>query len=378
MNNIIIRAPFEATSGYRELIYGLFDAEDLFESKVHFFSTKSISDLSKHNIDSEIISRLKFDYQQPRPNIELFIHPIQINSEENNIFHKIPYSKNRLFFTMWETDQITDYWSYIMSTKCALIITPSQWNIDVFQESGITVPIKKCPLFHNNIYDYKEPEKRDKLIIGLCASVLDERKNILPFVEKFNANFQNNPNIELHLKVPKKLMMQIPKYVNQNFKVFADNYTYSEMMDWYHNIDILISTTKAEGWGLMQHEAMMCGRTVMGSHYGGLKEILNDQNSIPIQYNEEYPENIYFAYSNGRWSNPNLDDFVNKINWAYNNKDIVKQFGKKAHESVKNLTIKNTINTLNEIIQEYREYADLPSGNEKSNKRLSKGNKRTK
>lgn len=349
--SIIIRAPFEATSGYRQLIYGLFDGEQMFNREIHFFATKPISELSKYGIDSDIVNRLKNDYQKDRPEIEIFIHPIQMNKEEDNIFNQIPYNRNRIYFTMWETDNITDYWAYMMNTKCSCIITPNEWNIKTFKKCGIEIPIEKCPLFHNNIYDYKEPVKRDKLILGLSASVLDDRKNILEFVEKFNANFQSNQNIELQLKLPSKLMRDIPRYTNQNFKLISDDYTYEQMMNWYHNIDILVSPTKAEGWGLMQHEAMMCGRPVMGAHYGGLTELLNSKNSIPISYTEEYPENIYFAYSNGKWSNPDLDDFVNKINWAINNKDKLIKMGKNAHDSVKHYTLKNTIQTLDNIVE---------------------------
>lgn len=377
-NIIGIRAPFDAISGYGQIIYGLFNNEKLFNRKIQFYSIKSISQLSKSNLDKTIIERLKSDYQKDRPDIELFIHPIQINQEENNVFHQIPYNKHRLFFTMWETDRITDYWAYIMSAKCACIITPNQWNADTFENDGVTVPIQKCPLFTNNIYYYKRPQENNKLIVGISAGVIDDRKNILPFIKKFNQEFQNHPNIELWVKVPKRYLLHIPKYLNSNFKVFSQNYTYEEMVDWYHQLDVMVSPVKSEGWGMMQHEAMMCGKPVICPHYGGLLEFVNKDNSIPIKYNEEFPEDNYFSYSNGRWANPDLNDCIQKIKWCFNNKTKLEKIGLNAHNSVKNFTLKNTINTLCEIIDNYEESADLSSRDKKSNKRLFKSNKRAK
>lgn len=377
-NTIGIRAPFDAISGYGQIIYSIFNNESLFDRDIQFYSTKSISELSKSNLDKRVIERLQSDYQKDRPNIELLIHPIQINQEENNIFNKIPYNKNRLFFTMWETDRITDYWAYVMSTKCACVITPNQWNIETFQNDGVTVPIQKCPLFANNIYNYKKPKDHNKLIVGMSAGVIDERKNILPMIQKFNKEFQNHPDIELWIKIPKKYLLHIPKYLNKNLKIYPHNYDYEDMADWYHELDVLVSPVKSEGWGMMQHEAMMCGRPVICAHYGGLLEFVNKSNSIPIKYSEEYPEEHYFSYSNGRWSNPNLDDCIQKIKWCFNNKSELESIGLKAHESVKHLTLKNTINTLCDIIDDHEESAGLPSSNKKSNKGLFKSNKRAK
>ena len=376
--SISIRAPFEAISGYGQIIYNLFNNENLFDYDIQFYSTRPISDLSKHNISKTVIERLKDDYQKDRPNIELLIHPIQMNQEQSNIFSHIPYSKNRLFFTMWETDRITEYWAYIMSTKCISVITPNQWNIDAFEKEGVTVPMQKCPLFANDIYQYKTPQNNDKLIIGISSSVIDERKNILPFINKFNESFQNNDNVELWVKTTKSNVSKIPKYLNKNLKIFAQSFDTEELMNWYHSIDVLVSPTKSEGWGMMQHEAMMCGRPVMCAHYGGLLEFVNEKNSIPIKFNEEFPEDTYFAYSNGRWANPDLDDCMNKIKWCMRNKHKLIHMGIEAHNSVKHLTLKNTINTLNSIIADYAENIDLSSSDKKSDKGLPKSNKRTK
>lgn len=348
-----IRVPFNSISGYGVLTEEFFYNENLFDKDVLFYHTNSLRNLKEETRNVDYLSRVTEDYQKDRPDIEILVHPLQINQEITNILTTIPYHSNRLMFTMWETTSITPFWVDLINRKLSGLIVPSQWNIDNFRKDGVTIPMYKCPLFADETYTYKKPDKGSKLIIGTAAGNSDERKNLYRLQSIFNSYYGKQKDVELHLKLPSKFLQYMPRYLNSNFKVICEDYTKEQMRDWYHGLDVFVSLSKSEGWGMMQHEAMSCGRPVICCHYAGVNEFVNKKNSIPIKYSEVYPEDSYYGYSNGKWAEPDYDDFVKQVDWSYKSKRKLNKMGKEAYNSVSHLRLSNTIETLNGIIKQH-------------------------
>ena len=114
-----------------------------------------------------------------------------------------------------------------------------------------------------------------------------------------------------------------------------------------------VSGVTCEGWGMMQQESLCCGRPIIYTNYGGLKEFVNNDISFAVNYDEVYSTGCWGNYG-GKWSEFNEDDMIEKMLYCYNNREEVISKGKKAsiiaNKYNKNLFIKNLSNVLNQYI----------------------------
>ena len=85
-------------------------------------------------------------------------------------------------------------------------------------------------------------------------------------------------------------------------------------------------------------EYMACGRPVIASYTSGHKDILTDENSLPLKNLNEFKlfeDNKKLLVD---WEEPDIDEIIAKIEYAYFNRDKIKQIGKNAGEFMKKFT----------------------------------------
>ena len=124
------------------------------------------------------------------------------------------------------------------------------------------------------------------------------------------------------------------------------------MAGWYASLDCFVSIASAEGWGLMQHEAMPCGTAVIAPLYAGLPEFMNQENCYPVKYKEILADvSPWDITAGGLWSKYDEDHLIESMRHCYYNRKEVHKRGKLAAEQVKKLTIKNTVNKIKEAME---------------------------
>lgn len=107
----------------------------------------------------------------------------------------------------------------------------------------------------------------------------------------------------------------------------------------YKNTDIGLFPNRCEGGtNLVLMEYMACGKPVIASYSSGHKDILSDSNSIPIKtlhpFTVQDPEgNVIY-----RWEEPNLDEVISALEWAYWHRDELKDIGMNAGKDLSKLT----------------------------------------
>jgi len=110
----------------------------------------------------------------------------------------------------------------------------------------------------------------------------------------------------------------------------------------YRNSDIGLFPNRCEGGtNLVLMEYMACGKPVIASYNSGHKDILTDKNSIKL----EKMRAITFSDSESDkaiWEEPDIDETISKLEWAYNNRDSLKKIGKQAGEDLSRLTWQST------------------------------------
>lgn len=126
----------------------------------------------------------------------------------------------------------------------------------------------------------------------------------------------------------------------------------TKMRELYSKTDIGLFPNRCEGGtNLVLMEYMACAKPVIASFNSGHKDILTDENSYPLYNMTDYK--IRDAGNNliCSWADPDLDEIVARLEYAYNNRQAIKQKGIKAGEELKKLTWKTSAETLLSKIQ---------------------------
>jgi len=119
----------------------------------------------------------------------------------------------------------------------------------------------------------------------------------------------------------------------------------------YQGTDIGIFPNRCEGGtNLVLMEYMACAKPVIASNTSGHRDIITDQNAICL--NDMRDISILDSTKRliGRWQEPSLDELIDKIEYAYHNRDEIRRIGERAGEDLKNFTWGKSASSLLDII----------------------------
>ncbi len=126
------------------------------------------------------------------------------------------------------------------------------------------------------------------------------------------------------------------------------NYKLREL---YLKTDIGLFPNRCEGGtNLVLMEYMACGKPVVASFNSGHKDILTNDNSLRLEKMQSFKVYDNNNNLNADWEEPDLDEIIEKIEFAYQNREHIKNIGEKAALDMKNLTWKNTAENLIKIL----------------------------
>ena len=124
-----------------------------------------------------------------------------------------------------------------------------------------------------------------------------------------------------------------------------------KLRELYLKSDVGLFPNRCEGGtNLVMMEYMACGKPVIASYNSGHKDTLTDDNSLPLM-----TMNDFRLFDDDRnliadWSEPDLDEIISKVEFAYHNRDKMKDIGNNAAEHFKQFTWTHTAGKLMEII----------------------------
>ncbi len=119
----------------------------------------------------------------------------------------------------------------------------------------------------------------------------------------------------------------------------------------FRQTDIGLFSNRCEGGtNLVLMEYMACARPVIASNTSGHRDIVNDSNALLLNDLRD----IHLKDSRGnlaaRWQEPNLDEIVAQLEYAYHHRNEISRLGRKAGEDLKKFTWKHTAKRLLQII----------------------------
>lgn len=116
----------------------------------------------------------------------------------------------------------------------------------------------------------------------------------------------------------------------------------NKLRELYSKADIGLFPNRCEGGtNLVLMEYMACGKPVIASYNSGHKDVLTESNSIQLKEMKKF--NLYSGKEIvADWEEASLDEIINAIEFAYNNKEKINNIGKQAGEDMKNFTWEKT------------------------------------
>jgi glycosyltransferase involved in cell wall biosynthesis len=340
LKHLTLSSRYNFTSGYGELLYTLLTQLPTVGYNVVPRTYTSISDRYINFFDKTHI------YNPNLLDLSVLCMSNDV-SMENGLMH-MKFDRPRILLTMWESTRINDLVIEILN-NFKHIIVPNNYNKYNFINQGLNTKIDVVPLFcDTDLFIYKEFLNRDKFVFGISNE--DPRKNLNKIIKCFLKAFNGIQNVELQIKtctsVPQKIFDSRLKYIGVK-------YTKEELRDWYYNLDIYVSGATCEGWGMMQQESLCCGRPIIYTNYGGLKEFVNNDIGFEVEHDEVYSTDHWGEYG-AKWSDFKESDMIEKMLYCYKNREEVVSKGKKAalvtNKYNKDLFIKNITGILNQYI----------------------------
>lgn len=169
-----------------------------------------------------------------------------------------------------------------------------------------------------------------------------ERKNPLCLIAAFRAEFGDDPNVLLFLKLsnsthnPQQARLVKEAAAARNIRVFEGTYTGEEIVSLHNVIDCLVSPHRAEGFGFNLAEAMYFGKPVIATAYSANVDYMNDGNSYLLNYRLVPIAQAAGPYSAGFvWADPDKDHLRKLMRQVYRNADERERKGAEAARRIR-------------------------------------------
>jgi glycosyltransferase involved in cell wall biosynthesis len=249
-----------------------------------------------------------------------------------------------------------------------LVIVPSNFQRDVFKNSGVTAKIAvveegvDTSIFNNNpvnsdVFVYKLlddlPCEKNLLGVGqwLQGGIGEDRKGIGLLINLFVKTFENNKKVGLVLKTQISNNSSYDYYhIQQRIKSIKGNALYpkitllhgnltdEEMSIIYKHPKItgFVSLTSGEGWGRSIAEAVACDLPVAVTGWSGHMHFINPKYFNVIDFDLKPVSagalSTGFFTSDMIWAYPNIEDAKKKIKDLIDNEEENRKKAKEAGE----------------------------------------------
>ena len=278
------------------------------------------------------------------PDCELIVHPPDGAGLDN-----VDTSQ----FTMWETTRLPTKHFDNLSKRSAIIV-PSQWGKSCLQDQGISAPIYVVPLgVHPDIFFKRKRRNPNgvKCVFGASGRMKHGgvRKGLKDVIRVFLTAFRTEPDVRLHIKCYPDCGIECS---DRRVIITAAHLTDDDLTAWLAGIDCFVSLSKAEGWGLLQHQALALGRPLISTLYSGVCEFFKPEFGYVVRHEEVKSDKFY--ENTGCWAEPNYKDAEEKMREVYSDVDSAYCKGDLASVSVSKLTWRNTGNALIGVLKDLK------------------------
>ena len=263
-------------------------------------------------------------------------------------------TKYHIFHLFWETDSLPKWWAWALNLVDE-VWTGEEYHAEVFRKSGVKSHIWVCPQPIDTTTTSASPFviKQHKGFLFYSAFQWLERKNPRALLTAYWKEFSGNDKVGLLIKTYKEFFtMEEAKQIMNEIKEWkqllglshypkAYLYPYSmtkHNMNRFHATgDCFVTSHRGEGWGRFIAEAMLFGKPVITTSYGGINEYLNDKISFPVRWRYENVHgmnHIPWYESSQKWASIDEDKLRETMRYVYEHPSEAKEIGRQGQKFV--------------------------------------------
>jgi glycosyltransferase involved in cell wall biosynthesis len=284
-----------------------------------------------------------------------------------------------IIFTMFETDRIPDEWVKHCNTAAAIFV-PCTWNKEVFEKSGVNVPIYVVSPgifekdFTNRSIRYKIDFPTDVKFSFYSIFQWTERKNPTGLLQAYFSEFAGQEDVVLVLKTygssfepaeQKRLrdsITAIKRSLNlPHFPkiLFIPNVLSSQqIVDLHKQCNCFVLPHRAEGFGMPHMEAMAWAKPVITTGFSGNMDFMDKDTAYLLDYYMTPVCNmpwIRWYEGNMSWAQPDIGQLKSFMRYAYEHPDVLVEIGQAARKHImKVLDWDVRLKTLTDALEEIR------------------------
>jgi glycosyltransferase involved in cell wall biosynthesis/GT2 family glycosyltransferase len=250
----------------------------------------------------------------------------------------------RIGFWAWELEQFPAEW------HGAFDLVDEVWVPSAFCQRAVAehAPVPVLCIPHSvAIPEHGQPDRTGfglragSVVFLAMADVMSspERKNPFGAIEAFERAFAHGPEpVELVVKVSNgdrdpQAMARLRAMAARDARIhliedYLDRTTLNRLID---SVDCFVSLHRAEGFGLVNAEAMVRGKVVIATGWSGNMDFMTAENSLPVGYALQTIATDIGPYRAGqRWAEPDLDDAAEKMRRVAADRPLRERLGQRA------------------------------------------------
>ena len=178
----------------------------------------------------------------------------------------------RIAYSMLEYTRIPTEWALKLNLYYDMVVVPDAFLVDVYQKSGVTIPIFTLPLGRDLQAFLQKPLKQQRgpvMTFANLSTALD-RKNQLTLIRAFAKALGHTPDARLIInyrsgddKIKETLTKEIEKLHAPNIYITPFRLKDDAYKKLWDSIDCYVSLSKGEGFSIQPREAMALGIPVI-------------------------------------------------------------------------------------------------------------------
>lgn len=312
-------------------------------------------ELTRHCLEISEFGRLG-QLVQSRANLQQPFEIKIIHTTPNIYGRYIEHGKYHIGRLIWETDKLPPDFA-AGANMMDEIWTGSKACAKAIANSGVTKPVFVIPEAIDTDVPLIEPFEIDDKSGFYFYSIFEwtERKNPVALLRAFWQEFEDTEGVSLVIKTyidnftPDKkneLRNAIAQIKSRtDVKRFAPVHisntlmTRKQVYKFHQSFDCFVSTHRGEGWGVPQMEAMLLGKPIISTKFGGIHEWLHDKEDaflvsykmIPLISNSR---NQQWYRPDQNWADVDIAEFRKVMRFVYENQAQAREVGQAGKSQV--------------------------------------------
>ena len=238
-----------------------------------------------------------------------------------------------VWHTMFEATPFPPGWPGVIN-RSAGVWVPCQWSAQEMRKVGVTTPIMISGYgVDTDIFSYAPRNPDAPFRVVTWGRGLNSRKNLPLAMRVFAAaNLPDDAFMEVKVNTDDPLAFDGQTVEGSNIRIIKQIWPVRGLADWLRSASAMVYMSSGEGFGLMPLEAMATGLPVICAANTGMLEYLTPQNSLMVECPNLIPAHAYtrmFGYD-CEWYQPDFDQAVEYLRWAYYNREAAFELGRQA------------------------------------------------